>query len=257
MLKAARAVVECTSPQSPSGEYLGELSYEGLFAVTTNPQLILDASTGVIIQANASAAHLLGVSRKALSGMPLPIMLESRSTAELRAALETARARGVARVERLRVRGTTLDMSAQLSLVRSTGASYVLMHFASIQDEVTELRRGGSPVYDKIDNSGPALVITDTEFNLLYANQSFLRLIDVASVNEARSHGLFHWLQISAEDLSRMQVQMANRETATSVAVTLSGCKSGAAGLTAIAVAVPDRHQSLWGFSISERPRLN
>jgi PAS domain S-box-containing protein len=253
MLKGAFAAIESDSTQSPSGE----LSYDGLFAITSDPQVILEAHTGSIIQANASAARLLGISRKALAGMPLPTMLEPRGTAELRGALEVARTHGAARIENLRIRGTSFDMSARLSLVRSSAASYVLIHFAPLGDELREHRQGATRAYDSIDRGMTALAITDAEFNLLYANRTFLQLIEVDSLQEARGRALFHWLHLSTEDLGRMQLQMATREIATPVCVTLSGRRSGLSQLQALAVAVPDREQSVWGFSISERPRLN
>lgn len=221
--------------------------------------VIADARSGSIVTANASAARLLGISRRALAGMPLPTMLESGGTAELRSALATARVAGVAQVGSVRVRGTALDASVRLSLVRTGEANYVLVHFTSIETElvVSERLHGVSPVFDAIERGDSALAVTDAEFNLVYANGAFLRLIEVDSLPAARGRALLHWFRLSAADLGRMRAEMAVHQMATAVSVSLCARRHGRPDLQALAVAVPDRHQPLWGFSISERPRLN
>jgi PAS domain S-box-containing protein len=243
---------------SPSSDAF-DLSYDSLFAATMDPTVIVDASDGSIVTANVAAARLCGVPRNALAGMPLPTMLEARGPAKLRAALQTARTEGAASLETVRFRGTTLDLRARLSLVRAGNANYVLAHLIPARNEaaVPEQLRGCSLVYDAIDSGAAVLVITDADFNLLYANRAFLRLIEVNALRAVCGRPLSQWLELSQQDLGRMQSQLAARETASAVSVRLRAGQHGRPVLQALAIAVPDGGQSMWAFSMRERSRFH
>jgi hypothetical protein len=54
-----------------------------------------------------------------------------------------------------------------------------------------------------------------------------------------------------------MRDPMAAREVATTMSVRLNGRVRGQPHLQALAIAVPNGGQSIWGFTLSERPLIN
>ncbi len=227
-----------------------EPSFESLFAATADPTVIVHAQCGSVISANAAAARLLGIPRSALTGIPLPDLLDTSSAADLREALGTAREEGVSRIETVRFRGSGVPSSVRLSLVRSGATSYVLTHFAGegIDMAVRSL------VYDAIDSGAMMLAVTDADLNLLYANRACLRLLEVESLQAVCGRPLSDWMELAAVDRERLHVQMAARQMASVVAATLVGRRRS---LTALALAVPDETRPLWALVISERSRIN
>ena len=71
-----------------------DLSYDSLFASATEPVLILDASSGVVIEANPAVAALLQAERAALLGTPFVDSLEESSVAAVQRSFAIARAEG-------------------------------------------------------------------------------------------------------------------------------------------------------------------
>src|ERR1700761_5108275 len=108
---------------------LEEPSFDNLFAATSDPTVIVHATCGSVISANAAAARLLGNPRATLAGMPLPALLDTRSAAVLWDALEVVRDAGVTEIQTVRFRGSNVALGLRLSLVRSGRESYVLAHF--------------------------------------------------------------------------------------------------------------------------------
>jgi PAS domain S-box-containing protein len=227
-----------------------ELSYDGLFAATPDPTVIIEARGGFIVSANAAAARLSGIPRSALSGMPFAALLDSNSAVILREALETVRGAGVARIATVRFRGSEADLSARLSLVRSGSASYVLAHFGG--PAANHAFR--SLVYDAIDSGTMVLAISDLDLNLLYANRACLGLFEVGTLQDLHGQPLARWIQFSGNDLERLQAQMRSREMATVIAGELCARRQP---LNALAVAIPDEGRSLWAFIISAGSRIN
>jgi PAS domain-containing protein len=229
---------------------LEEPSFDNLFAATADPTVIVHATCGSVINANAAAARLLGIPRATLAGVPLPALLDTRSAAALWDALEVVRETGVAEIQTVRFRGSDRALGVRLSLVRAGTESYVLAHF--IGEGVDIAVR--SLVYDAIDSGAMMLAVTDGDLNLLYANRACLRLLEVEALQEVCGRPLSRWIEFSGADLQRLQAQMAAREMASIVPATHV---ARGQGLNALALAVPDESRSMWALIISERARVN
>jgi PAS domain-containing protein len=242
MPKAALALVETGA--------LEEQSFEGLFAATTDPTVIVHARCGSVLSANAAAARLLGIPRDALAGVPLPALLDTSSAAVLWDGLEAVREEGFARIDAVRFRGSDVDLTVRLSLVRSGTASYVLAHFAGNGVDIAVR----SLVYDAIDSGAMMLAVTDSDLNVLYANRACLRLLEVESIQDVCGRPLSGWIEVSPADRERLRVQMAAREIGSVVPATHIARRQG---LSALALAVPDESRSLWALILSERSRIN
>lgn len=236
---------------------LADLSCDSLFTATLEPTVILDVQCGSVIHANWAAARLLGVTRSTLVGMPLPNMLEGADLNGMRAALDNIRESGVAQLDAVRVRGSGAELIVRMSFVAAGNAGYVLAHLSTARNESIVPAQNCSLVYDAVDNGATGMVVTDAALILVYANRAFLRLIAVDSLAEAVGRPLSRWMELCAADIDRMREQMIAREATTVVSLRLKNTRPVGASLQALAIAVPDEEEPMWGFSISERSRVN
>jgi PAS domain-containing protein len=225
-------------------------SFDNLFAATADPTVIVHATCGSIISANATAARLLGIPRATLAGLPLPSLLDTRSAARLWDALDVVCDAGVVEIETVRFRGSNVPLGVRLSLVRSGNESYVLAHFLGEGVDIAVR----SLVYDAIDSGAMNLAVTDADLNLLYANRACLRLLGVEALQEVCGWPLSRWIEFSGVELQRLHAQMATREMASMVSATHIARRQG---LSALALAVPDESRSMWALILSERSRIN
>jgi PAS domain-containing protein len=241
---------------SPAGA-ASETSYARLFAATDAPVLIVDALYGTVLNANIAAARALDIQRSALVGSSLIAMFQQPGRQKVLAALGTARALGVARVIGAHTTHGGAVLNATLSLVRQAGREYVLAHLESSDRDRCHSDDTPSFVSEAIENALTGFLVTDADFNVLYANRTLLEMLEHDSLEETGGSSLTRWLELSKEDLRLLKRQMQARESVSSLATWLYPLNSQPRMVQVLAIAVPDGTQSRWGFSISERPCLN
>jgi len=222
-----------------------ELPYDQLFAAAAEPVLIVDAATECIVEANPAAAALLTSTRPALVGALLTDAFVASGAEPIRSSLSRARRHGSSKALSVRTR----DGGAELTATLSTSPSSALLH---------SLRGGGrSKVLDAIESASVGFLMTDSNFNVEYANPAFVEMIELSSVDEVVGKTLMHWLELSAADLARLSKQMSHRKAVTVLTTRLRSDQKRSCDVEVSAVAVPDQENACWGFSIRHRPILN
>lgn len=243
--------------QSMEHEYArlrqAELRHRLLFQVASEAVLVLDAANGRILEANPAASRLLGDVGKRLVGRTFVDCFDSSGKANVESLLGAVRAVGHA--ERIQASAAVGDRSffVAASLFREEKSVYFLVRLSAVGETADT---GESPmssvVLEVVKSSPEAFVVTDVSGRLLFANQAFLDLAQLASEEQARGQHLDRWLGLPGVDANLILMQLRERQTLRLLSTRLRGELGSATDVELCAVAVPDAPEPCLGFAIRD-----
>jgi len=236
-----------------------DLSYDSLFASATEPVLILDASSGVVIEANPAVAALLQAERAALLGTPFVDSLEESSVAAVQRSFAIARAEGRAGIISVRTRQSGSTLGLETALFHAAPDSFLLLRLTSRIGVNSGPARScsDSVVLKAIERASVGFLIADAQLRVEYVNRAFVQMLGLLSADQVCGRPLAAWLSLGDTDLARLQGPLAERHAAIVLRTSLCDTGSGARIVEVHAVAVPAGRNTRWGFTLRERPRLN
>ena len=179
-----------------------ESRYRILFQMYSEPVLIVDAATHRVVEANPSAAVLLGESPTHLIGKLFPdgLLIDDPSVAQsISFAIRTQ-----GRIENLKVR---LDNGKEFSLdgvfFRQDVSSFFLLRFASTAAApAAPMSRHNltSQTLQFVEEAPDGFVLTDRDGRLLRANAAFLQLAQIENEKHFRGESIDRWVGKSSVD---------------------------------------------------------
>ncbi len=184
--------------------------YRVLMETMHDAMVFVGLSAGRITDVNAAAAELLGASRNDLVGSAFAQEFEGRQRSELVEALtSSAYSEGSAPVE-LQSRRSRRKVLINPTIFRAAGERILLCRLETAE---TAPQVGGelSENLNGFFASGvDGIVFTDRDGIIRAANESFLNLIDLAHLGEAKGHSLEEFLARGTVDL-KVLVETAAR----------------------------------------------
>ncbi|MGF1501731.1 MAG: transcriptional regulator PpsR [Paracoccaceae bacterium] len=167
-----------------------ETRYRLLFQSATEAFLILDSGSQRVLEANAAAAELFGIEADELVRRKFPLGFEPASIKALEAALGAVRGSGRAETVRLRASGEDgREIEAFVSLFRSDGAKLFLVRLTP-QTGAQGSAQAEAQIVDLFRRASEAIVLTDLDGRIQWANDSFLDLVQVAVVGQVEGETL-------------------------------------------------------------------
>ena len=179
-----------------------ETRYRLLFDVASEPMLIVDAATYEVVDANRSAAVLLGRLGSELINKPIGQSVAESSRAALYDFLDGARASA----RPVSGRMVTIDSGKSLDIhVTSFDGESSNVFFLRLRNEVTEDR---SPTAEAqkfaakkngrlealFERSADVIAVCDLQGNLLFVNDAFLNLAELGRGQAVVGRNLLDWL---------------------------------------------------------------
>jgi PAS domain-containing protein len=236
-----------------------ELCYESLVASATEPVLIIDACSGVVVEANSAVALLLHAERAALLGTPFIDTLEESSLAAVQRAFATARADGRAGAISVRARRGQLTLGLETALFHAAPDSFLLLRLTarSGADAGPGRRRSDSLVLKAIERAAVGFLITDAQLRVEYVNRALVQMLGLRSPDQVCGRPLAAWLTLGDAELARLRGPLAEHHAATVLRTSLCDTGNGVRFVEVHAVAVPAGRQTRWGFTLREQARLN
>ena len=230
-----------------------------MFAASLEPVLVLDSATESVVEANPAAAHVLGIDRSVLVGNSFLEIFDSASSLAVQSSLTVVRSTlGVAESVQVRTRGGGTPINLTVTLFRANPRTFLLVRLGSSPGGLSDYRAdASSAVFNAIEATSVAFLVTDSGYFLEYANRAFIELAGVHSQAEVRSKSLARWLKFSASDLERLRQQLLNRQAATLFCTGLEPEQEPPRLVEVCAVVVPNAQDTCWGFTVRELPRLN
>lgn len=163
-----------------------ESHYRLLFQVARDAVLVLDATTLQVREVNPAATTLFGRSTAALTGQPLQACIDEALRPAYDELLAAARASGHAAEVRLRVAGlgTPIDLSA--TPFRAEGQHCLLLRARRAEPSSVDPQT----VLDFIGQTPDAVVVTDSQGGVLWANPAFVGLCQASHESALKGRGI-------------------------------------------------------------------
>jgi transcriptional regulator PpsR len=229
-----------------------EMRYRLLFQVSTEPVLIVDASTQRVVDSNPAAAQLLGEGSKRLVGRAFPDGFDPAGTRAINTLLSTVRATGRAEDLRARLADGEREFLVSASLFRQDNASHFLVRLSPVHVEAGALAmpRAKSRLLEVIEGLPDGIVVTGIDGRILTANRAFLDLAQLATEEQARNQSLERWLGRPGVDLGVLIANLKQHGSVRLFSTTLRGEYGSTAEVEISAVSVPESGEPCFGFTM-------
>lgn len=242
--------------QSMEREYAklrhAETRYRMLFQIASEAVLVVDASSGRVIEANPAAADLLQAPMRRLIGHSLAEHFDDDGRAALESLLAAARVAGRTDEVRVGLADGSREFRVSASLFREDRSSYLLVRAASIVTGDAATASTGSRVLDLVEMLPDGFVVTDGDGRVLSANRAFLDMAELSSEQQARNATLDRWLGRPGVDLNVLLASLREHGTVRMFSTAIQGSHGSQTDVEICAVAAPRGKDGSYGFSIRD-----
>ncbi|MDW8445246.1 MAG: transcriptional regulator PpsR [Acetobacteraceae bacterium] len=229
-----------------------ETRYRLLFQTAAEPVLILDASSGRIVEANP-AAVALGRDRR-LIGMPFGELLDPASRDALIAFVAQVRATGRGDDITVRLAADAREVRLSATLFRQDASLLVLVRLSELPGAAGTLvlPQEKSKLLKLIERAPDAFVVTDTEGRVITANAAFLEMTQVPAEEQVQGQSLDRWLGRSAVDLDVLLATLRGGAPVRLFATQLRGALGATTEVEISGVALVNGGKPCLGFAIRD-----
>jgi transcriptional regulator PpsR len=173
-----------------------ETRYRLLFQMASEAVVIVDIGTGKIVEANPAAGRLMGLDVSRMVDRAFRDLFDPSSKGDLESLILSARAIGRADEGVLKLPGAVVEFAAGATLFRQDNQQYLLVRLSPRNGD-----EGGSGVVrsalqsvELLKRFPEAFVAIDPDGHILEANHSFLELVELASIDQARGASVERWI---------------------------------------------------------------
>jgi PAS domain-containing protein len=225
---------------------------ERLYAASAEAVILVCLQAETVIEANPSAAKLLGRTRPALVGAGLASLFTPNSRDAIAAAVTAAVAAGHTCTRWVCAAGGGGFLDLRLSLVRTGSESHLLIHIqeSDLADASTRTPPPDSPVLNLLDNLSEAFFVTDHSLRLIYANRAFAMMTGEPCSEALQGDSITQWLDLTQSDLDALAMQMLRRQCVQFVRTQWRRTANALRDVVLCAIAVPDGQTACWGFRV-------
>lgn len=178
-----------------------EARYRQLFEFAPDAQLLVDAATGLVREANLKAASVLGFEPSALCGSKLARLFERAQRAEIQALCEATSAAPALTVT-VEASQRALRMSTQP--LRGDERGQVLIRLEAVIDTKSAALAVEAHLAAMLRKGSDAVVLTDIRGAMLWANERFLALLGLHESALGAGLALSDYLQFEQLDLGML-----------------------------------------------------
>ncbi len=177
-----------------------ETRYRQLFDMIADAILVVDATSGRVLEANPAAGELLGAGGQRVVGKPFPLGLSERSQRDVTGLLADAQASGRALLAGVTCADGDAPLTVVVSFLRQGSETRFLVRLAA--DSADSAFNEDQALPASLQHSPDAVLLTDTEGRVLAANKAFLDLAQVVGEDRVTGLSADRWLGRSGVDLS-------------------------------------------------------
>lgn len=195
-----------------------ESRYRMLFDLSGEAVIVVEAQTLRIREANAAAHSMTGHRAGSLAGKKLLALIEKGSREAIQAMAGSAMASdAVTPIEVLLAKGAR-PVVAAINGFTQDRAQFLLLRLAPLSGEpaMTE-----TPLLDLVDHMPDAFVTADANLDIISANQSFIELVQAASLDQLRGRHLSETIGRPGIDLDLIEGQIDQHGAARNVSTVL------------------------------------
>ena len=233
-----------------------ETRYRLLFQICGEAVLVVDATTRRVIEANPSAARLLGRAVRRLVGVDVVELFDPASLRTLEAQHGSLRATGQAADIRASLPQGRGEVTISASLFRGEGGTSAILRLIpepGTADRPPQDPSGALPTRALIEAMPEGFVITDLGHRVVWANAAFLELAQLAAEGQARGRPIEEWLARDETEARTLFATLQDHGSVRRFATVVRGAYGGMEDVEVAAVASPGS-QGCIGLSIRALP---
>ena len=225
-----------------------------LYAASAEAVILVALESQTVIEANPSAAKLLGRTLPALVGVGLVSLFTKNSRDTITAGVTAAVAAGHTSIRWVCAAGGRGFLELRLSLVRTGSDSHLLIHIQE-SDLANTSPRTPSPdssVLNLLDDLSDAFFVTDHYLRLIYANRAFATMTGKLGSDALHGDSITQWLDLTQTDLDALATQMRRRQGVQFLRTHWRRTANALRDVVLCAIAVPDGQTACWGFRVCD-----
>lgn len=236
-----------------------ETRYRVLFQMSSEPVLMVDASSHKVVEANPAAAELLGEAPGAIVGRSFPDAagFDARSAQAVRALLDAARVARQPDSVRVAVAGRGSEFLVAASTFRQETSTLFLVRLTPLQPNLAAaaLPKPRSKLLQLIDKAHDGFVVTDRDGRIVAANAAFLDMAQLTREDQVRGELIERWLGRGGVDFNVVMGNLRQHGSLPLFATTLRAEYGTSTEIEISAVSLDDGDQPSFGFTIRNTSR--
>lgn len=230
-----------------------ELRYRQLFQMAGEAVLVIDASSGRVLEANPAAATMLGTPADKLVGQVFPLGLTPRSAKLVAGLLAAARRTGRADPVSAELAENRSAVQVSATLLHQDQSHLLLVRLSRMDSQPAQAQGAASTMLLQLAQGAPdGLVVTDLDGLVQAANAEFVKLCQMAGDEQMRGQSLERWLGRTDVDLGVLVSNLRQRGTVKLFATTLRGEFGASTEVEISAVAIAPSDPPLLGFTVRD-----
>jgi transcriptional regulator PpsR len=229
-----------------------ETRHRLLFQMSSEPTLVVDASTQKVIEANPAAARTMATTAQALVGRALADGFDGEGMLAVQALLAGVRAGGRPNTTSARLAEDGREVTVWASVFRQEQSSLHLVKLLEQPDRPAagEPEDRKAKLLSAVEHAPDAFVLIGPDGRVQVANAAFLDLVQVTSEQQALSESLDRWLGRPGVDLSVLLANLKQHGSIRLFATTLRGEFGEPSEVEISAAAIPGPDGPCYGFAI-------
>ncbi len=230
-----------------------ELRYRQLFQMAGEAVLVVDASSGRVLEANPSAAAMMGMAAEKMVGQVFPLGLTPRSTKQVASLLAAARRTGRADPVGAELADSHAAVQVSATLLHQDQSHLLLVRLSRTDNPQGQAHGAESAMLLQLAQGAPdGLVVTDLEGLVQAANTEFINLCQMAGEEQMRGQSLERWLGRTDVDLGVLVSNLRQRGAVKLFATTLRGEFGASTEVEISAVTITRSDPMLLGFTVRD-----
>ena len=230
-----------------------ELRYRQLFQLAGEAVLVIDATSGRVLEANPAAATMMDLPADKIVGQVFPFGLTARSTKVVASLLATARRTGRSAPVAAELADSRQAVQVAASLLHQDQSHLLLVRMVRADSGASHATTTEAGLLLQLAQGAPdGLVVTDLDGQVLAANAEFVSLCQMAGEDQMRGQSLERWLGRTGVDLGVLISNLRQRGTVKLFATTLRGEFGASTDVEISAVAVAQTDPPSLGFTVRD-----
>ena len=180
-----------------------ETCYRLLFQMTTDAVVVVDNSTGRVLEGNPSADELLGTEGASIVGKPFPLGLDTAGRSAVSALMSEVRAMGRGTLSNVRSADGDREFMVVVNLLRQDQDTRFLVRLSPARTErPPRITDRSFRLDDMLRRAPDAILVIDTDGRIRAANLTFVDQAQLATEEQAVGQSIERWLGRTSVDLS-------------------------------------------------------
>ena len=230
-----------------------EARYRLLFQLSSEPTLIVDASSRKVLEANPGAVSLFGDKPNKIIGRSFPEGFDFESTEPLRAVLADLRSGGREGEVRAHLTNCNQDVRVTATSFRQDASSMILLRIVRAENVPPHLQPAEARLLKLAEFASDAMVATNLDACILTANKAFIEMAQLTREEQARGESLERWFGRPGIDLKVLVANLGQNETIRMFSTIIRGEHGAITDVEVSAVPIQENMTTnFFGFNIRD-----